>query len=202
MMVLKTALGRLAAGAGLMGGTLLCCAAAWAADDAHAEDAAHHEGIPVELWLILALVVLIAIAFKPARKAITEGLDGRAAGIRKELDEAQRLREEAKIALANIQRKHRAAMEEAEQIKTHAKEEAKRMVEHAKADLAESLKRREAATYERLAQAEARAIAEVRATAVEAAVRATSDIIAKKLDGKGHERLIDQAIEDLPQRLN
>lgn len=172
-------------------------AIAWAADDAEAA-----EGIPAEIWLILALVVLIAIAFRPAKKAILEGLDGRAEKIRKELDEAQHLREEAKTALANIQRKHRDAMQEAEQITAHAKDEAERMVKQAEEDLAASLKRREVAAFERLAQAEAKAVAEVRATAVEAAVRATASLMGSQLDAAKQGDLIDQAIAELPQRLN
>ncbi len=174
-------------------------AIAWAADEAEGEHAA---GIPAELWLILALVVLIAIAFRPAKKAILGGLDGRADTIRKELEEAQHLREEAKTALANIQRKHRDAMQEAEQITAHAKDEAERMVKQAEEDLAASLKRREAAAFERLAQAEAKAVAEVRATAVEAAVRATANLMGSQLDASKQGDLIDQAIAELPQRLN
>ncbi|MEO1248509.1 MAG: F0F1 ATP synthase subunit B [Pseudomonadota bacterium] len=174
-------------------------AVAWAAD---APEGEHAEGIPAEIWLILALVVLIAIAYRPAKKAILGGLDGRADTIRKELDEAQHLREEAKTALANIQRKHRDAMQEAEQITAHAKDEAERMIKQAEEDLAASLKRREAAAFERLAQAEAKAVAEVRATAVEAAVRATASLMGSQLDTAKQGDLIDQAIAELPQRLN
>jgi len=176
---------------------VLSPAIAWAADEGEAA-----EGIPAEIWLILALVVLIVIAFRPAKKAILEGLDGRAEKIRKELDEAQHLREEAKTALANIQRKHRDAMQEAEQITAHAKEEAERLVKHAEEDLAAALKRREAAAFERLSQAEAKAVAEVRATAVEAAVRATANLMGSQLDAGKQARLINDAIAELPQRLN
>lgn len=173
-----------------------------ATEELHVEEHAEEHGIPLEIWLSLAMVVLIVIAFKPAKKAIIEGLDGRADNIRRELDEAQHLREEAKIALANIQRKHRDAMDEAEQIKIHARDEAKRMVAHAEAGLAEALKRREAAAFERLKQAEAKAVNEVRASAVEAAVRATSDLIGKKLDADGQAGLIDHAVAELPDRLH
>lgn len=172
---------------------------AWAADEEGGENA---EGIPAEVWLILALVVLIAIAFRPAKKAIIEGLDGRAEKIRKELEEAQHLREEAKTALANIQRKHRDAMQEAEQITAHAKAEAERLVKHAEEDLAASLKRREVAAFERLSQAEAKAVAEVRSTAVEAAVRATATLMGSQVDAGKQASLIDDAIAELPQRLN
>ncbi|MEM1400920.1 MAG: F0F1 ATP synthase subunit B [Pseudomonadota bacterium] len=170
---------------------------ALAADEAEAKG-----GIPTEVWLLLALVVLIAIAYRPASKAIVGGLDGRAEKIRKELDEAHNLREEAKIALANIQRKHRDAMQEAEQITAHAKEEAERLTQQAEEDLAASLKRREAAALERLAQAEAKAVNEVRASAVEAAVRATASLMGSNLDSAKQADLIDTAITELPERLN
>ena len=51
-------------------------------------------------------------------------LDDRADKIRQELEEAQRLREDAQATLASYQRRQRDALKEAEDIIAHAREEA------------------------------------------------------------------------------
>jgi F-type H+-transporting ATPase subunit b len=170
--------------------------------EAGAEAAHAEEGISVEIWLVLALVVLIAIVFRPAKRAILSSLDGRAGRIRGELEEASRLREEAQTALAAIQRKQRDALGEAEEIIAHARQDAERIRAHAMEDLERGLARRQAMALDRIAQAEASALAEVRNAAVDVAVAAARQVIAAEVDAGADARLIDAAIEGLPAKLN
>lgn len=170
------------------------------ADDHGAAD--DHGGPAPELWLVLALVALILIAFRPAKRAILGALDDRAGKIRDELEEAQRLREEAQAALANFQRRQRDALGEADEIIAHAKAEAERLREHAVADLEETLRRRETMAMDRIAQAESAAVAEVRGVAVDVAISAARDIIGSQLEKAKSDALVDEAIKDLPNRLH
>jgi F-type H+-transporting ATPase subunit b len=160
------------------------------------------EGIASEWWLVIALVILIAVAYRPAKRAILGALDARAARIKNELDDAQRLREEAQSALASFQRRQRDAMSEAEEIIAHAREDAERMRRQAMIDLEQMLKRREQLAMERIAQAEANAAAEVRSAAADVAIAAARRLIAESLDEKKGQALIDDAIADLPKRLH
>lgn len=172
----------------------------------HGAEAAHAEEshLLLEALLFGALLVVIAIAAKPAWKAITKALDARSEKIRTELEETARLREEAQSALAAYQRRQRDALSEAEAIVAHAKEEAARIRVQALADLEVTLKRREAMAMTRIAQAEAAAIAEVRDSAVKVAIEASRKIIAADLgsDRAKASKLVEQAIADLPGRLN
>lgn len=172
---------------------------------AHHDDAAVHEadeGWPTEIWLVVALIVLFAIAFRTAKRAILGALDARSARIKAELDDAQRLREEAQSALAGFQRRQRDAMTEAEAIIAHAREDAERIRQQALTDLEQLLKRREKLAMDRIALAEANAAAEVRNTAVDVAITASRRLITESLDQKKAQTLIDEAIADLPQRLH
>ena len=171
------------------------------ADD-HGAAAEEHEAFGPELWLILALVALIMIAFRPAKRAILGALDQRAGRIRDELEEAKRLHEEAQAALANFQRRQRDALGEAGEIIAHAQVEAERLREHAVAELEETLKRREAMAMDRIAQAEAAATAEIRGVAVDVAIAAAREIIAAQLDKAKADALVDDAIQDLPNQLH
>lgn len=164
----------------------------------------HSEGLlGAEVLLLLALAILIAIIWKPARNAVLTGLDSRAARIRHDLEEAKRLREEAQAALATYQRRQRNALEEAAAIVAHARQEAERLRTVAVADLEETLKRREVQAIDRIAQAEKAAAAEVRNIAVDVAISAARQLIADQLaKAKAGAGLIDSAIEDLPKRLH
>src|SRR3954452_1399639 len=113
-------------------------------------------------WVLISLVILIALVWKPAARSITSALDERAVRIRNELDEARKLREEAEQLLADYQRREREAAAQAEAIVTQARQEAERIAAQAASDLEQSLARRQRLAEERIAQAEARAAAEGR----------------------------------------
>ena len=153
-------------------------------------------------WVGLAFVLVVAFAFKPVAKALSGTLDGRAAGIREQIEEARKLREDAQALLASYQSKQRDAMAEAEKIISQAKAEAERLKTDAEADLARALARREQQALDRIAQSEAQALAEVRSTAVDVALAAAETLIKDNLDDSKKQALTDQAIGDLQNRIN
>ena len=115
-----------------------------------------------------------------AFKAVFGGLDSRAEGIRKELEEAANLREQAAEALALAERRQQDADKEAEAIIEQAKADAKSMLEEAKKDLADKIARREAQAEARIARAEADAADEVRRAAADAATEAARRVMAEQ----------------------
>ena len=153
-------------------------------------------------WVGLAFVLVVALTFKKASLAITGGLDARAAKIRTQIEEARKLREDAQALLAEYQRKQREAMAEAEKIISAAKAEAARMKVQAEKDLEHALARRKEQALERIAQSEAQALAQVRNTAVGAALAAAEALIAKHLDGAKRDALTEKAIGELAGKLH
>jgi F-type H+-transporting ATPase subunit b len=153
-------------------------------------------------WITLALLVVLGLIFWKGMAPITRSLDARAERIRKELDEAQTLREDAQKMLAEYKRKQRDAIKEAEEIVEHAKAEAERLRKTAEADLEASLKRREELAMAKIDQAEQNALSEVRNQAVDVAIAAAAKLIAEKMDEKTAEQLTGEAIKDVGRRLN
>jgi F-type H+-transporting ATPase subunit b len=154
-----------------------------------------------EFWVLVAAVIFVIAVFRPASRALTGGLDARAARIRAELDEARRLREEAERLVAEYRAKEHEAGAEAEAIVAHAKQEAERIAAQSARDLDQALKRRQQLAEERIAQAEAKALAEVRAAAIDVAIAAARDVIAGAINQERGAALLDAAIVTLPQRL-
>ena len=77
-------------------------------------------------WVAVAFVIFVIAVFKPIKGALIGGLDAKIEEIRSEVEEAEKLREEAQSLLANYQRQQRQAMQDAENIVARAKEEAGR----------------------------------------------------------------------------
>lgn len=153
-------------------------------------------------WVAVGFVIFVAAVFKTASKAIIGMLDGRADAIRKSIDEAASLREEAQQLLAEYQRKQRDAVKETEEMVAHAREEAARLSIEGAEKLEESLKRREQLAVEKIAQAETDAIREVRAMSVDVAVAATRSLIAANMDEANSSAMVDAAISDLSKKLH
>ena len=155
-----------------------------------------------ELAVAVAFVIAIVLVSRRVWQTLAEMLDARAAKIKVELDEAQKLKDDAQKTLGQFQRKQRDALQEAEAIVAHAREEAARLAERANRELEAAIERRQRLAVEKIALAEAKALAEVRGAAVDIAMSAARRVIAERLGDAQGQALVDRAIAELPQRLN
>jgi F-type H+-transporting ATPase subunit b len=154
------------------------------------------------IWATVGLIIFLAGAvYVGLPKMITKALDERIAKIGHDLDEANRLREEAQALLAEYERKRKAAESEAEDIITAAKEEAKMLAEEAKVSLEELIARRTRSVEEKITQAEAQALVEVRARSADVAIDAARVLLRDQMADKG-DTLVADAIKDVANHLN
>lgn len=154
-------------------------------------------------WTALALIGFFAILlYFKVPDSVGKSLDARADAIRKDLDDARRMREEAQQLLADYQRRSREAEEEAKEIVAAAKREAETLASETRKTLAETLERRTKAAEEKIARAEAQAVSEVRSAAVDVALATAEKILRAKVVGTEADALIDSSIRDLKGRLN
>jgi F-type H+-transporting ATPase subunit b len=155
-----------------------------------------------EFWIAVAFVVFIALVSRPIARAVNKNLDERSAKIRRDLDEARRLRSEAEALLAEYKKKQADAAREASEIVQHAREEAELFRKEAAANLTASLARRERMALDKIAQAEIQAVAEVKSQAVDLAVAAARRILEQQMAGPRAGSLIDQSIAELDRKLH
>lgn len=156
----------------------------------------------IELLLLISLLILFAIIYKPLTRTVFGALDGYAARVRAELDEAKRLREEAQSLLAEHQRRLAAGEDQAKAIVEHARAEVQRQTERHHAELEAALQRRTQQAMERIEREEARALQEVRAQAATLAIRTTERLLAEQLDGQRARILLDNAIAEIGRKLS
>ena len=154
-------------------------------------------------WVAISFFGFIGLLmyYKVPQKA-GEALDKRADKIREELEEARKLREEAQVILADYQRKQKEAEESAKEIIALAKQEAEAYATETRKALAESLERRTRIAEDKIGRAEAQAMDEVRAAAVDVAIAAADKLISDNLTDSTSGQMIDKTIKELQSKLN
>ncbi len=156
-----------------------------------------------EFWVLVSFVLfMLMLGWYKVPAMIGKALDDRSVAIRTELDEARRLREEAQELLADYQKKTRDAGAEAKQIVDDARREAEAIGAEARKSLKDNLERRTRLAEEKITRAEAQAIAEVRAAAIDKAMAAAETVLKTRVTGDAGSSLIDQGIRDLKSKLN
>lgn len=155
----------------------------------------------LELILLIALVILVVAVWGPVKRTVLGALDARAEKIRQELDEAQRLHEEAKAMLAKYERQLHEGEKLASEITAQAEAQRQRFEERMRADYEAAVKRRTELAMERIQQEENQAVQEVRARAADLAIRTTRRILSQRLGGDEAQRLVARSIEEVKRKL-
>lgn len=151
----------------------------------------------------LAFLVFVGILVYFRVPQLVGGLlDKRAEGIRNDLAEARRLREEAQEIYASYERRSREVKTQADQIVANAKREAEAQAATAREDLSRSIDRRLQAAQDQIASAENDAVRAVRDRAVAASIATAAEILAGQVRAGQRSAGIDDAIEDVARRLN
>ena len=171
---------------------LLAVAAHGAAEE-HVEVTAF--GITPGGYVALAMLVVFGIMlYAKVPALVAKMLDAKIAGIREQLDEAARLRNEAAALKAEYEAKAREADAEIVALKAGAERQAAEIVAKAKTDAAALIERHQAMSEAKIAGAERAAIAEIRERAATAASAAAGTLIAQSHDAKADKALVDGAI--------
>jgi len=156
-----------------------------------------------EFWVAVAFVMFgVVVVYAGAHKAILSSLDGRAARIKAELDDASRLRQEAAALLAEYKQKTGNAETEAAAIIEGAKADAERLAAEAHTKLEEFVARRTKMAEAKIAQAETQALADVRSLAADVAASAAEKVMTLAAKGALAEQLIARGIDDVKKKLN
>ena len=174
----------------------LLAVAAHGAVEQHAEATAF--GIAPGGYVALAMLVVFGIMlYAKVPALVAKMLDAKIAGIREQLDDAARLRNEAAALKAEYEAKAREADAEIVLLKAGAERQAAEIVAKAKVDADALIERHRAMSEAKITGAERAAIAEIRERAASAASAAAETLIAQSHDAKADKALVDSAISGI-----
>ncbi|CAH2599610.1 ATP synthase subunit b 2 [Rhodovastum atsumiense] len=152
-------------------------------------------------WIAVAFVIFFVLFGGKIWAALASLLDKRAAAIRAELAEAQRLRSEAEALLRDASARRDEAVAEAKALLEGAKAEAARLAVAAEAEAKSAANRRERMALDRITAAEKAALDEVRRAAADVASTAAEAVIREEVTVDADAKLVDRAIAGLPTAL-
>ena len=154
-------------------------------------------------WIFIALLVFAAVLWRAKVPGLaTNALDAAGAKIQAQLDEAQRLRDEAAALLAQIKTQRADTEKAAAEMLRAAQADADRMRAEAAVKLEEDIRRRGLMAETKIALAERQAASEVKAAAAELAAQAAEAVLAARISGAANDPLIDAGLSQLAARFS
>jgi F-type H+-transporting ATPase subunit b len=156
-----------------------------------------------ETWVLVSFILFVALLlYLKVPAMVAKMLDERAAKIAKELEEARKLREEARALLSSYEAKRAEAEKDAAEIVDLARKEAEAYAAESRRKMAEMLERRTRQAEQKIAQAEANALKEVREVATDIAIAAATGLVADAVKGPKADALIAESIAAVKSRLH
>ncbi len=152
-------------------------------------------------WFALSFIIFIVIAWRAGGKAIAGALDNYSVKVKHELDQAAALHAEAAQFLADTQARHANALNESDAIVSRAQEQALLLQAQAEKELQATLKRREQQAVERIQLLEEQAAADIRAQAIDVALKAAENILRTHLGSDHDTKLIERQTADMAKAL-
>lgn len=170
-----------------------------ASTEAHGPTGGPFLDLSAEGWVYVGLTIfiLLAIFVGKAPQRIAALLDGRIADTRRQLDEAKAIRGEAEAMLAEANRLRADAANNSASILAGAESGAAAIIAKARTDAGMLVERRTRMAEDKVAAAERSAIADIRATAANAAAAAAASLIAERHDASADKAMTDRAIAGL-----
>lgn len=153
--------------------------------------------VAVSFFTVIGAFIYLKLPSK-----LMQTLDEKSAEIAKELDDAKALRAEAEKVLADYEAQRKQAETQAEQIIADAKNMAEKTAAEASEAMQAAMERRSKQAEEKIARAQESLEKEVRAAITALAIDAAAHLVADGMSDDMAQKLVDDNIVELADRLN
>ncbi len=151
----------------------------------------------LQLWTLVAFLVLLVLLTKFAFKPIAQALDRRGEAIKKSIEDAEKQRAEAKKLMEDYQKQVADARSEAGKII----EEARQLGERVRKEVVEKANSEASAVAQRaqeeIQRQKEKGIQEMKDTVAALSVQIASKVIEKEVNEATHRQLVENLIKDL-----
>ena len=150
-----------------------------------------------QFWVAVAFFIFVATIFNPIRKILTSNLDTQIKQIKVGIDEAENLKNEAKITLSEIEQRQSEVQKEIELIHKDAKNKIIKIEEIIEQKLKDQIQKRQVLASAKIDQLTRDANHEIQQNITSTAIEATVNLLQKKLDLNEKKNLINVSINEL-----
>jgi len=151
--------------------------------------------------LIAFLIFVGFLGYVGVYKMVGGMLDKRALDIRKELDEAKALRDEAHRILSESERAQRRLASDKTEMMMQAKESAMRDKKNAQKQIDEMIARRVRVADEKIESMRQAAVREVKNQAIDVAAHAASALLEKNMTAQNVDKLFNQSLKSISKNI-
>ena len=95
-----------------------------------------------QFWVAIAFIAFVVAVFNPVRKILNNNLDEKIKYIKDSIDEAENLKNEAKVTLIEIKKRQNEVQKEIELIKKDSENKVKKIQENAEQKLNNQIQKR------------------------------------------------------------
>ncbi len=152
-------------------------------------------------WVTVAVLLFLAVFGGRIVRGVLAGVDARADGIRRDIEEAQRLRREAEEMLREAERRQAETLDTARRMTEEAEARARRLAASLAREAEEQAARREGVVTARIEAASSAAVKEVRDAATSLAVEASARLLREMIGADDDRAVIDRAVSGVPAAL-
>ena len=150
-----------------------------------------------QFWVAVAFIIFVVAIFNPIRKILTSNLDTQIKQIKISIDEAENLKNEAKITLSEIEQRQSEVQNEIELIHKDAKNKIIKIEEITEQKLKDQIQKRQVLASAKIDQLTRDANHEIQQNITSTAIEATVNLLQKKLDLNEKKNLINISINEL-----
>jgi F-type H+-transporting ATPase subunit b len=148
-------------------------------------------------WVFIAFIIFIGVMIKPVRKILSINLDDKIQEIKDSIDQAEKIKNDAQIALSETKKRQNEVKGEIDLIEHKAKEKITMIEKNAHTKLIDQINKRNTLTSAKIDQMTRDANTKIQKHITQIAISATVNILEKKLNDKEKQNLINQSVNEL-----
>ena len=152
-------------------------------------------------WVFIAFIIFIGVMIKPVRKILLINLSDKIQEIRDSIDQAEKIKNDAQLALSEIKKRQNEVKGEIDLIEQEAKEKITIIENNVHTKLIDQINKRNALASVKIDQMTRDANTEIQKHITQIAISATVNILEKKLNDKEKQNLINQSVNELGSAL-
>ena len=150
-----------------------------------------------QFWVFISFIIFIGVIFKPVRKIFSTGLDIKIQEIKHNINEAEKLKNEAQLTLSEIKKRQNDVKGEIDSIYQDAKNKITIIEKNTYAKLKNQMSKLDTLASIKIDQIVRETNTEIQKYITQIAISTTISILEKKLDDNEKQNLINQSITEL-----
>ena len=154
------------------------------------------------LWVAISFLIFIILVFKPLAKKISSNIETKINELKKNLDDAKKLKDEASLLYDQHLSKQKESLEKIEKMKKDILEESNRIKKKIATELDLSMSRKQKNFEQISSQMELKIKEEIKNEILRQAILYTEHRIKKTISKKHNEKFVEDSLNKLSKHLH